>query len=51
MLTRLALHAGLLGFAHPLSREKVEVVSPLPREYEVALKNLRKFARPARKAG
>ena len=47
LISRLALHAGSLGFTHPLSLEPVEVASPLPREFEIALKYLRKFP-PAR---
>jgi RluA family pseudouridine synthase len=48
LLSRLALHAGALGFTHPGSLEPVEVVSPLPREFEIALKYLRKY--PAARA-
>ena len=48
LIARLALHAGSLGFVHPGTRERVEVSSPLPGEFAVALKYLRKFAgRPA----
>jgi 23S rRNA pseudouridine1911/1915/1917 synthase len=32
-LRRLALHAKLLGFVHPVTGEKVEFVSELPREF------------------
>jgi RluA family pseudouridine synthase len=45
LISDLALHAGKLGFIHPESREPVEISSPLPKEYEIALKNLRKFTR------
>jgi 23S rRNA pseudouridine1911/1915/1917 synthase len=44
LIARLALHAGTLGFIHPDSREPVEVVSPLPKDFEIALKNLRKYS-------
>jgi 23S rRNA-/tRNA-specific pseudouridylate synthase len=44
LITRLALHAGGLGFVHPGSRDPVEVTSPLPEEFGIALKYLRKFA-------
>jgi 23S rRNA pseudouridine1911/1915/1917 synthase len=44
LISRLALHAGALGFVHPGTREPAQVASPLPREFEVALKYLRKFA-------
>ena len=43
LLTRLALHAGGLTFTHPLTRLKLTVESPLPKDFEVALKYLRKF--------
>ncbi|HEY5080292.1 MAG TPA: pseudouridine synthase, partial [Opitutaceae bacterium] len=46
LISRLALHAGSLGFTHPLNREPMEIVSPVPREFEVALKYLRKFPGP-----
>jgi 23S rRNA-/tRNA-specific pseudouridylate synthase len=44
LISRLALHAGSLGFAHPGSREPMEIASPLPGEFEIALKYLRRFA-------
>jgi 23S rRNA pseudouridine1911/1915/1917 synthase len=50
LISSLALHAGKLGFNHPVSREPIEVTSPLPKEYEIALKNLRKFTRVPPKA-
>jgi 23S rRNA pseudouridine1911/1915/1917 synthase len=43
LISRLALHARSLGFTHPGSREEVEVSSPFPAEFEIALKYLRKF--------
>ncbi len=50
LITRLALHAGALTFTHPLTREKITLVAPLPNDFEVALKYLRKFgAGPARR--
>lgn len=45
LVARLALHAAGLIFTHPLSREKMTLTSPLPKDLEVALKYLRKFAR------
>ncbi len=45
LLARLALHAGALTFTHPVSREKTTLTAPLPKDFEVALKYLRKFAR------
>ena len=46
LVNRLALHSGSLGFTHPLSREPVEVTSPLPKDLSIALKYLRKFSSP-----
>lgn len=43
LITRLALHASELTVAHPVAREPLTVRSPLPKEFEVALKYLRKF--------
>jgi RluA family pseudouridine synthase len=43
LLSRLALHASELTVKHPTSREPLTLVSPLPHEFEVALKYLRKF--------
>ena len=50
MVSRLALHAASIGFTHPVSRERVLVSSPLPKDLAIALKYLRKFAGPARPA-
>jgi 23S rRNA pseudouridine1911/1915/1917 synthase len=44
LLDRLALHASGLTLTHPLSRERFSLAAPLPHEFEVALKYLRKFA-------
>jgi len=46
LLARLALHAGTLTFTHPVSRARLTITAPLPKDFEVALKYLRKFARP-----
>jgi RluA family pseudouridine synthase len=43
LITRLALHAGGLTFTHPLTREKFTLEAPRPKDFEVALKYLRKF--------
>jgi 23S rRNA pseudouridine1911/1915/1917 synthase len=43
LISRLALHAGALGFVHPGTRESAEITAPLPREFQIALKYLRKF--------
>ncbi len=44
LLARLALHATELTFKHPTTREPFTITTPLPHEFEVALKYLRKFA-------
>jgi 23S rRNA pseudouridine1911/1915/1917 synthase len=44
LISRLALHASALGFVHPGTRVPSEVGSPLPGEFEIALKYLRRFA-------
>jgi len=43
LLMRLALHASELTFKHPATREPLTLGAPLPHEFEVALKYLRKF--------
>lgn len=44
LLARLGLHATELTLKHPVSREPLTIRAPLPHEFEVALKYLRKFA-------
>jgi len=44
LITRLALHASGLTFKHPLTRAPLTLTAPLPKDFEVALKYLRKFA-------
>ncbi len=44
LIGRLALHASELTVKHPLTREPVTLTAPVPHEFEVALKYLRKFA-------
>jgi 23S rRNA-/tRNA-specific pseudouridylate synthase len=44
LITRLALHASELTLVHPVSRLPISIAAPLPHEFEVALKYLRKFA-------
>ncbi len=48
MIGRLALHASALTLKHPATKEPFELKSPLPHEFEIALKYLRKFAGPLR---
>jgi RluA family pseudouridine synthase len=43
LLQRLALHASELVVKHPLTKEPTLIKSELPKEFEVALKYLRKF--------
>ena len=47
LLGRLGLHAWSLGFAHPLSGEQVSFVAPYPKDFQVALGQLKKY-RPLR---
>lgn len=44
LVGRLALHASELTLKHPVTREPITLRAPLPHEFEVALKYLRKFA-------
>jgi len=44
LIGRLALHASELGVIHPVSREPLRIGAPLPRDFEVALRNLRRYA-------
>ena len=43
LIARLALHASELTIKHPETREPFVLQAPLPNEFEVALKYLRKF--------
>jgi 23S rRNA pseudouridine1911/1915/1917 synthase len=44
LIGRLALHASELTLNHPTTREPITLQAPLPHEFEVARKYLRKFA-------
>lgn len=44
LIPRLALHAERLLFAHPVSGNEIEVLSPLPKYFNVALKYLRRYS-------
>ena len=44
LISRLALHASELTIKHPTTKEPFTLHSPLPHEFEIALKYLRKFA-------
>jgi len=43
LLSRLGLHAYSLSFRHPRGREEMEVVAPYERDFEVTLKQLRRY--------
>ena len=43
LIRRMALHASELTNNHPVTKQPVTIRSPLPNEFEVALKYLRKF--------
>jgi RluA family pseudouridine synthase len=51
LIARLALHAAELVIKHPTTGEPITLRAPLPHDFEVALKYLRKFGtgRPARR--
>jgi 23S rRNA-/tRNA-specific pseudouridylate synthase len=48
LITRLALHASELTVKHPAAGDPLTLTAPLPHEFEVALKYLRKFGVPKR---
>ena len=48
LIKQLALHASELVITHPTTREPLALHAPLPPEFEVALKNMRKFCRGRR---
>ena len=43
MIRRLALHAAAITFLHPDSGETIEIEAPYPKDFEVFIKQLRKF--------
>jgi 23S rRNA-/tRNA-specific pseudouridylate synthase len=45
LISRLALHASELTVTHPVTRERLTLRAPLPNEFVVALKYLRRFGR------
>jgi RluA family pseudouridine synthase len=45
LLGRLALHAERLIVKHPVTNQPLELIAPLPKDFEVALKYLRKYCR------
>jgi len=44
LIASLALHASELTLKHPETKEPFTIAAPLPHEFEVALKYLRKFS-------
>ena len=42
LIDRLALHASEVVILHPTTKETVKLVAPLPQDFEIALRNLRK---------
>lgn len=50
LIGRLALHASELTIKHPTTREPFTLRAPMPHEFEIALKYLRKFAAPSGRA-
>ena len=45
LIGRLALHAERMTIIHPVTKQPLDLVAPLPRDFEVALKYLRKFSK------
>lgn len=45
LIDRLSLHAQRLAFDHPETNTRLQFESPLPRDFEIALKGLRKHGR------
>lgn len=43
-LARQALHAGLLGFAHPITAEPMEFTAPVPLDFRMVLEHLARTA-------
>jgi len=48
MISQLALHASQLTLRHPESGEPLTLTAPLPKAFEVALRNLKKFGMSGR---
>jgi 23S rRNA pseudouridine1911/1915/1917 synthase len=44
LIRRLALHAAVLRFRHPVTESDVEITAPLPHEFTVGIKYLDRFA-------
>lgn len=44
LLSRTSLHSSRLSFTHPISKEKISVEAPLPKDLKATLNQLRKWA-------
>lgn len=44
LISTVALHAEQLAFTHPVTGESVRITAPYPKDFTVALKNLRRYA-------
>ena len=44
IITRMALHANSITFVHPKSDKEVSVEAPYPKDFDVLVKQLRKFS-------
>jgi 23S rRNA-/tRNA-specific pseudouridylate synthase len=51
LLGRLSLHASRIALAHPITGERIEIEAALPKDFEIALRNLRKFRPLAERRG
>jgi len=43
LLGRLSLHAARIALAHPITGEPLAIEAPLPKDFEISLKNLRRY--------
>ncbi len=43
LIKRVSLHAAAIAFKHPITGERVEIETPPPKDFSLALKYLRKF--------
>jgi 23S rRNA-/tRNA-specific pseudouridylate synthase len=51
LVGRLSLHARRIALSHPITGERIEVEAPRPKDFEMALRNLRKFRKLVERAG
>jgi 23S rRNA pseudouridine955/2504/2580 synthase/23S rRNA pseudouridine1911/1915/1917 synthase len=43
LIARVSLHAAAIALSHPITGEPVEVRAPAPKDFELTLKNLRRY--------